>query len=147
MYVVTCPVFSSRPEVRKVLYDASDRQVSKFVVGCHQHLLKMIYGLKFFLECRRYFKLLLEWKLRNAMDGSVLHIAISIGEALKVLNTAINNKGIVRDMVLSVTTAHGNMNLMIGVIHYLSCLIEASIVFEIATWLYPHRQMVPQLLY
>ena len=88
---------------------------------------------QFFWECRRYFKLLLEKKLRNAKDGSVQHIAISIGEALKVLKPAINNKGIVRETVLSVTTAHGNVNLMTWSMHYLSCLIEASIVFKIST--------------
>ena len=39
-----------------------------------------------FFEGRWFFKLLFEWKLKNAMDGSVLHVAASTEEVLDVLS-------------------------------------------------------------
>ena len=54
--------------------------------------LKMSYGFNCFYEGRVFVKLLLEWKLRNVMDGSVLHIVASTEEALEVLRP-VNKDG------------------------------------------------------
>ena len=42
----------------------------------------MSYNFNRFLDGRRLVELLFEWKVRNVMDGSVLHIAVSADEAL-----------------------------------------------------------------
>ena len=45
----------------------------------------MSYGFSRIQEGGRFVKLLLQWKLINAMVGSVLHIAVSVEEALEML--------------------------------------------------------------
>ena len=53
----------------------------------------------------------------KAMDGNVLHIVLNIKETLEELRPASNEGSIVRDEVLSVGTAQGSVDLMIGPIH------------------------------
>ena len=51
------------------------------------------------------------------MDGCVWHIAVSTVEALKVLIPACNDGSIVSEVVLSMKTAYGSVDLMSGPIH------------------------------
>ena len=76
-------------------------------------------GFNRFLEGMRFVKLLFEWKLRNAMDGSVLHIAVSAEEAPEVLRPASKDGNIVREQVLSIRTAQGSVNPVNGSMHCL----------------------------
>ena len=52
-------------------------------------MLEMNYGFSRVFDGRGFIKLLFELKLRNVMDGSVLTVGVSTGEALKVLGSAI----------------------------------------------------------
>ena len=74
----------------------------------------MSYGFNCFLDGMRFVKLLLEWKMWNAMDGSVLHIAVNTNVALEVLRPTNKDERIVREEVLSIKTTQGIMNLMSG---------------------------------
>ena len=76
----------------------------------------MSYGFNRFLDGRRFVKLLSEWNLRNAMDGSVLCIAVNTEGVMDVLGTASKVRSIVRE-VLFIRTAQGSMNLMSRPIH------------------------------
>ena len=51
----------------------------------------MRHGFNRFLDGRRFVKPLFESKLRNTMDGSVLHIVVSTEEALEVLTPTSKN--------------------------------------------------------
>ena len=62
----------------------------------------MSYGFNRFLDVRRFIKLLFEWKLRNAMDDSVLYIVVSTEVAVVVLRPVSKGESIVRDDVLSI---------------------------------------------
>ena len=55
---------------------------------------------------------LFEWKLSNAMDGSVLHVSVSTNEALEVLRPASNDGSIIREEVLSIIAAYGSVDLL-----------------------------------
>ena len=74
--------------------------------------LKMSYDLNCFLEGRRLVNLLFEWKLRNAMDGSVLHIAVTTEEAQEVLRPMSEDGRFVSGEVLSFRTEQRSVNLM-----------------------------------
>ena len=52
-----------------------------------------------------FFQLLLEWKLRNSVNSSVLHIADNTEEALGVHRPTNNDGRIVREAVLSIKAA------------------------------------------
>ena len=54
------------------------------------------YGSNHFFE-GRFIKLLFGWMLRNVIDSSVLHIAVSTEEALEVLRPASKDGGIVSE--------------------------------------------------
>ena len=84
---------------------------------CCFAILNMSYGFNHSLNNRRFVKHLFEWKLRNVMDGSVLHIAVSTLETLEVRRPASKEGRIVRDDVLSIRTTPGSVNLMSGLIH------------------------------
>ena len=79
----------------------------------------MSYGSNRFLEDRRFVKRLFEWKMRNVMDGSVLHSAVITEEALEVLSPASKGGRIVSEEDLFIRTVQGSMNVMSGSMHCL----------------------------
>ena len=97
---------------------------------CRQHLLHCdIEGeqwLSRFLQVRRIGKLLFEWMLRIANDGSLLQIADNIEEAQELLRPPSKDGIIVREDVLSIIASQVSVNLMIASIHY--SLVVASMV-------------------
>ena len=56
----------------------------------------MSYGFNSLLEGRRFVKVLSKWKLRNAIDSSILCIAANTEEALEVLRPTRKEERIVR---------------------------------------------------
>ena len=72
----------------------------------------MSYGFNRFLEGRRFIKHQFERKMRNAMDGSALHIVVNNEESLEVLRPM--SKNCQRGGVLTIRTAQGCMNPMSG---------------------------------
>ena len=66
---------------------------------------------------------LLAWKLRNTIDGSVQHIAASTEEVPEVLRLAKTDGTIVRDEILSIRTAKGSVILIRGPIHCLQSFL------------------------
>ena len=77
------------------------------VNACSFVTLKTIYGFNRFKVCRRFVNVLFAWKLRNTIDGSVQHIAVSTEEVLEVLILAKTDGTIVREEFLPIRTVKG----------------------------------------
>ena len=65
----------------------------------------MSYGFSRFLESRRFVRSLPKRMLRNAMDGSIQHLAVSTENSLEVKRLASKDGIIVNGEVLSIRTA------------------------------------------
>ena len=97
------------------------------------------------LESMWFVELLLEWKLRNAMDDSVMNGMISTEEVLEVLGQT-SEIGDDSEEILYIRTVQGRSHLVIWPIHSLFSLVEAHIVSQGSAYLDNHRQLVAPLV-
>ena len=93
--------------------------------------LRVSYGFNRFLEGRRLFKLVLERKLRNALNGRVQHVSVGTEDAHEVLRPASKNQRNLNEKVLNIITAYGCMHVVIS---------------EISTHLRAQRQVATPLV-
>ena len=85
--------------------------ISELVKCCSRH------DFNHLLEDRRYAKFLFEQKLRNVIDGSAPHIAVSTEEALEVIRPVSKDENIISQEVWSIKIAEGHVNMMNGPIY------------------------------
>ena len=103
-------------------------------------LMMMSCGFNCFLEGRKFVKLLSEWKYRNVMGASVLHIAVNTEDALEVLSPASKGEGIVREVVLSISTVSFSSNQ--SLFFFIMLLRMSSDVFRTADFRLSHKVSV-----